>query len=153
MGNLNEGLMEDLVSNNCFITMVLVSYSPRSRRLTYANAGHIFPLVWSDFKQPQPRYLDVRGVPLGILPTWTAKAGEIDLVPGDTLLMASDGLTEATFKDAAGGSSMMLKQEGLWRMLQNQTPPFNLDELLTKIQTLNDFQEDDQTVLSLEVRR
>jgi len=156
MQNLNQSLSDDLVSNNCFITLVLVRYTPASGHLLYANAGHIYPLVWSmemlQADQAEPTYLKTRGVPLGILPIWSAEAGEITLNSGDTLLLTSDGLTEATVAAESGeGSAAMLKQTGLWRLLKQQPPPLDLDALLKIIQGDRTEQEDDQTVLSLEV--
>lgn len=153
MRSLNEGLMDDLVSNNCFITLVLMRYSPTTRQMTYANAGHIYPMVWSGpAAQSNPQYLEVRGVPLGILPIWKASAGEHFLAPGDTLLLSSDGLTEVIPQQTRlMGSSAMLQQAGLWQLVRQQPTPLNLDTLLETIQTLSDEQEDDQTVLSLEV--
>ena len=69
MQNLNYALSDDLVSSNCFITLFLACYTPTTRELVYANAGHIYPLVLS---RPttviEPHYLKVRSVPLGILP-------------------------------------------------------------------------------------
>lgn len=154
MRALNAGLMDDLVSNNCFITMVLVRYSPTTGQLAYANAGHIYPMVWPVMSPPeQPQYLEVRGVPLGILPVWKAEMGSIQMAPGDSLLLSSDGLTEATLAQPQGtGSTAMLQQEGLWRILQQQPPPLELDQLLETLRALSHEQEDDQTVLLLEVQ-
>ncbi|MEM9003073.1 MAG: SpoIIE family protein phosphatase [Cyanobacteria bacterium P01_F01_bin.86] len=156
MQNLNAGLSDDLVSNTCFITMVLARYNPETYQLTYANAGHIYPLVWSatllETPQSEPKYLKTRWVPLGILPVWKAEAGELTLNPGDTLLLTSDGLTEATVPlNGVGKSAAMLQQIGLWHLIQHQQPPLDLDNLLQAIQGDRAEQEDDQTVLSLEV--
>ncbi|MGF1460539.1 MAG: SpoIIE family protein phosphatase [Leptolyngbyaceae cyanobacterium] len=155
MQNLNRGLWDDLVSCNCFITMVLVCYDPVSHQLQYANAGHVYPLVWSQSLlsdlHGEPDSLETRGVPLGILPEWTAPSGEVLLSPGQTLLLASDGLTEATVKSRTDNTAVMLKQAGLWRLLQSLNQPLNLDELLRAIQAGHEAQEDDQTVLLLEV--
>jgi serine phosphatase RsbU (regulator of sigma subunit) len=134
----------------------LVCYNPSTHKLLYANAGHIYPLVWSEEtgRSPigEPTYLKTRGVPLGILPEWQAPAGNIDLIPGDTLLLTSDGLTEATISaDRAAGAAAMLKQSGLWKLLQAQPFPLDLDNLLEAVQAGSSEQEDDQTVLSLEV--
>ncbi len=156
MQNLNHGLLDDLVTNNCFITMVLVRYTPANHELMYANAGHIYPLIWSTQTDTdhgaKPEYLDVRGVPLGILPVWKAKAGETTLPGGNTLLLASDGITEATISDDQHpNATVMLQQEGLWQLLQHQPRPLDLDTLLFAVQGDKDQQEDDQTILSLEV--
>ncbi|MCJ8279956.1 MAG: SpoIIE family protein phosphatase, partial [Rivularia sp. ALOHA_DT_140] len=90
MKNLNEALGDDLVSNNCFITLVLARYSPNTKQLVYANAGHIYPIVCShkDSQPDKPNFLKVRGIPLGILPDWKANAGELVLNPDETLLLA-----------------------------------------------------------------
>lgn len=150
MRSLNASLLDDLVSNNCFITLVLVRYCPATRQISYANAGHIYPLVWSKPPKMLPQYLEVRGVPLGILPDWQAPAGSYTLTPGETLLLASDGLIEVTTAGTIGGSAM-LRQEGLWQLLKQLPQPVDLDALLAAVQQLNSEQEDDQTALALEV--
>jgi len=168
MHNLNRSLSEDLISTNCFITMVLARYNPVTRQLVYANAGHIYPLVWSsqtliaqangNGETSEPIYLKVRGVPLGILPIWKATSGRLELSPGEVLLLTSDGITEASVETEAtqnNGNSQaakaMLQQTGLWKLLQQEKNPLNLDNLLTRIRAENQIQEDDQTLLSLEV--
>lgn len=157
MRNLNESLSDDLVSNNCFITMVLVRYRPSTREIQYANAGHIYPLVWHQetLHDPatEPTYLQVRGVPLGILPVWKAEAGTLTLHAGDTVLLTSDGITEAMVRDHHHpGAATMLHQTGLWQLLRHHPYPLDLDKLLSAVQGENAQQEDDQTVLSLEVQ-
>lgn len=161
MRNLNHSLSGDLISSNCFITMALIRYSYETGQLAYANAGHVYPIVWShravvaNRQQTAdclvvPTYLDVRGVPLGILPDWTAAAGELQMVAGDVLLLTSDGITEATVH-SADGSPFMLNQEGLWEFLQQQPTELDLDQLLSYARLSEGEQEDDQTILSLEV--
>lgn len=171
--NLNSSLSDDLISSNCFITLVLARYTPATRQLIYANAGHIYPFVWSrsgiraQLRLPgtqiaiEPNYLKVRGVPLGILPIWNAPAGSLTLASGDTLLLTSDGITEATVSQATAAkhgvasnkatTRSMLKQEGLWQLLLEEAQPLILGHLLARIQSHNQVQEDDQTILSLEV--
>ncbi|PZO13086.1 MAG: fused response regulator/phosphatase [Leptolyngbya foveolarum] len=174
MSNLNESLANDLMSNNYFITMALIRYSKRTGQLVYANAGHVYPVVWShrslvanremavvasrsgnsivSEKAVEPTYLDVRGVPLGILLDWKATSGELRLTDGDVVLLTSDGITEATVPTCRGsGSCSMLNQEGLWDFLQQQPAELDLDNLLAYIHLPEGEQEDDQTILSLEV--
>jgi serine phosphatase RsbU (regulator of sigma subunit)/FixJ family two-component response regulator len=186
MQTLNKNLSEDLVGSNCFITMVLIRYSPQTHELVYANAGHIYPMVWSQYAMqsqqarqinvqtanaqdvqlaslpinpqavaliPAPDYLKVRGVPLGILPIWKAEAGSLTLKSGDVLLLTSDGITEATIAPTETQPNIcsMLQQTGLWQLLLRQQPPVDLQNLLAQIQDHNPTQEDDQTLLSLEV--
>ncbi|HEY9850368.1 MAG TPA: SpoIIE family protein phosphatase [Leptolyngbyaceae cyanobacterium] len=166
MQNLNSSLSDDLIGNNCFITMVLARYTPATGQLVYANAGHIYPLVWSyeavAKKAPkiEPNFLKVRGVPLGILPIWKAMSGNLSLNPGEALLLASDGITEASVSQevvssddvgANGYNPVMLKQDGLWQLLLEEQSPLDLTHLLARIRGHNQVQEDDQTILSLEV--
>lgn len=158
MENLNQTLGDDLASNNYFITLVLARYSPTTKQLVYANAGHIYPIVCShkDSHPDEPNFLKVRGIPLGILPDWKADSGELVLAQSDTFLLASDGITEAqvSMKTKFGKESVqrsMLNQEGLWQLLLEQEKPLSLNKLLSRIHVDTQVQEDDQTILSLEV--
>jgi serine phosphatase RsbU (regulator of sigma subunit) len=134
--------------------------------LAYANAGHVYPMVWSPravqaagagASSLEPTYLKARGVPLGILTEWKGTGGERVLEPGEALLMASDGITEATVTNTQLFSTSlpdgsMLRQEGLWELLKQQGSPFDLKHLLATLHQVSpDEQEDDQTLLLLEV--
>ncbi len=157
MQNLNYALSNDLISSNCFITMVLATYHPSTRELVYANSGHIYPFVWSQSAtlDDSPHYLKVRSIPLGILPEWQAESGRLVLASGDILLLASDGITEASVWKSSDNPQknhrFMLNQAGLWELIKKQPQPLNLDNLLALIQANNNVQEDDQTIVSLEV--
>jgi serine phosphatase RsbU (regulator of sigma subunit) len=111
----------------------------------------------------EPNYLKVRGVPIGILPVWKAKAGSVNLNQGDILLLTSDGITEATIATEIATISeqtnsypfkpnTMLNQEGLWQLIHQVPVPFDLYNLLDCLrQHTNEVPEDDQTILSLEI--
>lgn len=80
-----------------FTTALFAEYEPASRRLTYINAGHnaaILKRANGAFE-----YLKATGLPLGIpSPEGTAAThGEesLQLSPGDTLVIYTDGLVEA----------------------------------------------------------
>jgi len=165
MQNLNRSMSNDLIENNCFITMVIARYTPATRELVYANAGHIYPMIWSHKTvvdevqggQPvtiEPQFLKTRGIPVGILPEWKAKSDSTTLIPGDVFLLTSDGITEATVTQVGADgheTTFMLQQEGLWALLQAQKFPFELADLLECVRSQSQEQEDDQTILSLEV--
>ena len=165
MLNMNSSMSDDLIGNNHFITMVVARYTPSTGHLAFANAGHIYPIVWSHSEVKaqaaggatpvEPNFLKARGIPLGILPVWKGKSGTIELKSGDVFLLTSDGITEATVTNQAiaGGQQTrsMLQQEGLWQLLIEEPGSLNLDNLLAHIRADNPVQEDDQTILSLEV--
>ncbi|WP_353930771.1 SpoIIE family protein phosphatase [Okeanomitos corallinicola TIOX110] len=164
MQNLNHALADELISNNYFITLVIASYHRTTQELVYANAGHIYPLLWSHpvTQETQPNYLKVRSVPLGIMSQWQSDSGKLTLKSGDVLLLASDGITEAKVSSNVDLSTNidsnsqqtnqpMLYQEGLWQLIKEQPIPFSLENLLTFLRKDNPIQEDDQTILSLEV--
>jgi serine phosphatase RsbU (regulator of sigma subunit)/PAS domain-containing protein len=73
-------------------SMVLARYSPERRRLVWAQAGHLPPLL---LRAGQARYLDrPRGMLLGASTTPVFAEAECLLEPGDRLLLYTDGLVE-----------------------------------------------------------
>jgi sigma-B regulation protein RsbU (phosphoserine phosphatase) len=76
-----------------FTTAFLAEYDPDSRHLTYVNAGHNAPMLRRGSGVIER--LDVGGVPLGILSDCAYESAEMDLSPGDTLLIFTDGVVEA----------------------------------------------------------
>ncbi|MEB3274649.1 MAG: GAF domain-containing SpoIIE family protein phosphatase, partial [Prochlorothrix sp.] len=167
--NLNRNLLQDLVNNNCFITAVILRYRPKDGSLAYANAGHIYPMIWNpkhvaNQTQPEPQYLKTRGIPLGILEEWKGQAGVGTLTQGEVLLLASDGITEANVSLESGVTrgatpadrppgteALMLQQAGLWQILAQYPHGPVLEDLLALIQSQSQTQDDDQTLVSLEI--
>ncbi|MEU7057092.1 SpoIIE family protein phosphatase [Streptomyces sp. NPDC046197] len=73
-------------------TMVLARYKPDEHRLVWAQAGHPPPLL---LRHGEPRYLDrPRGVLLGATGTPVYEEADCRLVPGDRLVLYTDGLVE-----------------------------------------------------------
>ncbi|MGA5895484.1 SpoIIE family protein phosphatase [Streptomyces venetus] len=73
-------------------TMVLARYSPRQRRLVWAQAGHP-PLLM--LRDGEARYLSrPRGMLLGATGTPVYEEAECRLEPGDRLILFTDGLVE-----------------------------------------------------------
>jgi serine phosphatase RsbU (regulator of sigma subunit)/PAS domain-containing protein len=73
-------------------TMVLARYEPRQRRLVWAQAGHPPPLLLRD---GEARYLNrPRGTLLGATTAPVFEEAECRLLPGDRLVLFTDGLVE-----------------------------------------------------------
>jgi serine phosphatase RsbU (regulator of sigma subunit) len=93
-----------------FITLFLSSYDPATGRLRFVNAGQTPPLLRRH--DGQVERLMTGGVALGLFEGSTFEAGEVVLSEGDTLLMYSDGITEAESPDG-----MPFDEAGLERTL------------------------------------
>jgi serine phosphatase RsbU (regulator of sigma subunit) len=81
-----------------FITLFYAVYTPSSGMLAYVNAGQNPPMI----RRRDGRYerLGSTGVALGMFEQSTFASVETVLAPGETLIMYSDGITEA--EDPAG---------------------------------------------------
>jgi phosphoserine phosphatase RsbU/P len=78
-----------------FVTLVLLTLDPRSHELTIANAGHWPPIVRSPAGTARSIGRKESGMPLGIVPR--QKYGEVKLTlePGATVVIYTDGVSEA----------------------------------------------------------
>jgi len=91
LARLNRLLADDFPSGR-FVTMVYAVLDPERRLLTFANAGHLRPLLVDD---GGARFLDAeQGMPLG-LGFGGFSEQRVTLAPGSRLLFYSDGITEA----------------------------------------------------------
>jgi sigma-B regulation protein RsbU (phosphoserine phosphatase) len=72
-------------------------YDPASRILTYANAGHCRPML---VRAGSLRRLDSLAPPVGLLPSLPNLQDSIQLLPGDWLLIFSDGIVEEVCEHA-----------------------------------------------------
>ena len=77
-----------------FVTAFYGVFDRRSRVLTYANAGHPYPLRWvAATRGVEP--LAAQGFMLGIMPGEQYREKTVLLAPGDRLCLYTDGLVEA----------------------------------------------------------
>ncbi|HKW32057.1 MAG TPA: SpoIIE family protein phosphatase [Candidatus Acidoferrum sp.] len=75
-----------------FIAMLFGVYDAAHRRLTLSNAGSPYPLLLRDTHVISVR---LEGVPLGLLPDTQYDESVLDLLPGDVVVFASDGILES----------------------------------------------------------
>ncbi|MFD9789468.1 SpoIIE family protein phosphatase [Streptomyces sp. NPDC059070] len=118
-------------------TAVCALYDPTTRTLRWARAGHLPPVL---VRTDQASALPVTGgLLLGALPEVVYEEDEVQLQPGDTLLMYTDGLVER--RDTA-------MHESLTQLLTNaQTPVDSLHQRLDHLLTYSKSDTDDDTCL------
>ncbi|MEM8753690.1 MAG: SpoIIE family protein phosphatase, partial [Pseudomonadota bacterium] len=87
-------LLADENAETMFVTMALGVLDPASGRVVYANAGHNPPYLLG--VGAPPRALDMPpGAALGVFEDAAFEDAEARLAPGETLLLFTDGVTEA----------------------------------------------------------
>ena len=94
--NIVEGMNEFVSAENkssMFCTFFLGVLNLKTHELKYCNAGHELPLlVTSEVSMIQVDH----NLPLGLIEGKPYKSGQMQLSPGDVLLLCTDGLKDAT---------------------------------------------------------
>jgi serine phosphatase RsbU (regulator of sigma subunit)/predicted enzyme related to lactoylglutathione lyase len=80
-------------AQSSYATLFFAEYFDSSRRLRYANCGHLAPIVLKG--DDSVELLDPTSTVLGLFERWECPVTEYQLAPGDTLVLYTDGLTEA----------------------------------------------------------
>ena len=89
----------------------LYAYEPKTRQLTYVNAGHNPPMVFRKSDGPsQVARLDVGGTVVGLLPRASYQEASFILHSGDLLVAFTDGISEAMSpEDKEWGEERMIE--------------------------------------------
>jgi serine phosphatase RsbU (regulator of sigma subunit)/anti-sigma regulatory factor (Ser/Thr protein kinase) len=91
LARVNDTLCSE-IPPNMFVTCLYGVLDPASGLLRYANAGHNLPIVGSGGEVSELR---ATGMPLGLLPGMSYEEKEATIAAGSSVLLYSDGLTEA----------------------------------------------------------
>jgi phosphoserine phosphatase RsbU/P len=120
-----NGRLYDARLDSRFIATLFAVYDAGTRRLTLSNAGSPYPLLVRDGVVQSVR---IAGVPLGLFPDIQYDEVTLDLVPGDTLLFASDGILESenTQEEEFG-------RDRLWTVLANVSPQQSASDIAASI--------------------
>jgi serine phosphatase RsbU (regulator of sigma subunit) len=92
----NRNLCE-FTPTGSFAAMIVAVYDPAARRLSYVNCGHApMPVrIPADPAQPVAYLRELGAMILGVLEEIEISVAEQSLAPGDKVVLATDGLTEA----------------------------------------------------------
>jgi serine phosphatase RsbU (regulator of sigma subunit) len=144
-----------LSSHGSFATAVVSTFFAPTRRLSVCNAGHPRPLLyrtaearWSFLgHQDQPEKKGAQNIPLGLFQIADYQQLDMELEPGDCIIIYTDALIESSDADGA-----MLGEHGLLRIanLLGEMPaekliPSLLQELTDRFP--NNLAADDVTLL------
>jgi phosphoserine phosphatase RsbU/P len=144
MAHVNRTLIRRAIQSR-FATVVYGVLAPDGR-LTYSNAGHNPPILLS---RRGIRRLDTGGLILGMFAHATYEEDTLQMEDGDTLVVFSDGVTEAPNADG--------DQFGEERLLpcveahSSSDPAALLETILASVRTFTatEAQSDDVTALVL----
>jgi phosphoserine phosphatase RsbU/P len=133
-----------------FTTAVIAEFDIETRLLSYVNAGHNFPVI-RRVNGPAER-LESSGLPLGISPDATFPASQIQLQPGDLLVLFTDGVIEAF--NAAGEEFSDVRWVNAIRTLPPLSAQASLNTLMKQVETFVGAtrQSDDITCLLLQTK-
>ena len=147
LSEVNRLLCQDN-ENTMFITLLYAVYDPGTGELTYANGGHCHPIL-AQPDSPCQELPTTRGVALGLVPELQYQEHTVALPPGSTLMMFTDGVSEAMDSHGQEFGTNRLEQA-----LQQHHPESALLANATVLQAVQDFtggirQSDDITCLTL----
>lgn len=149
---LNQGLFS-LTPDQSFAAVVVGIFDVELRTFTYCNCGHSpYPYLIGGASESPCRLDAAQALILGVMPKVEARTATVQLQQGDTLIFATDGITEAK---GDGGEEFGL--ERLERFLEEYRE-MPLDEFAGElIGNVEKFsrgrdQDDDRSILALRVR-
>jgi sigma-B regulation protein RsbU (phosphoserine phosphatase) len=137
-------------AHGIFVTLLYGILHIPTSDFTYARAGHELPLLWDNRGAMVP-ITEGHGQPLGLFKKPLLDRKKLKLTPGSTLMLYSDGVTEA--QDAG---NVFFGQEGMQRIvpgLLGQTAQGLCDQIVDELHNCcREIEKiDDITLLALKV--
>jgi CHASE2 domain-containing sensor protein len=96
LNRLNQDIIRTS-QTGLFVTMAYLIFEPAQRRISLASAGHLPPLVFRNSQLLEKIEVE-KGIPLGLMEETEFTETQIQLYQGDTVLLYTDGITEARDK-------------------------------------------------------
>lgn len=149
LARLNDELATDNPSG-MFVTFLCAVFEPKLGRLTMANGGHCRPVLLPAGEPPRWAVKNL-GTALGFEPGLEFERTELKLRDNDTLILYTDGVSEAfNPQDECYGDKRLLADAG---SLAGQSPPAITAGLLRQVRTFVNGapQSDDIAILTMKV--
>ncbi len=146
---VNRALSE-VAEDGMFTTMVYVVIDLAQNSLRFANAGHTTPLLRRNGEVIALEYPEARTLPLGVEVKIEVGEAPVQLQPGDTLMLYTDGLIEARSVNGEFYGQERLQQSLLRAPASART---TLENVLADLDRFVEEapQSDDQTVVCIAV--
>jgi phosphoserine phosphatase RsbU/P len=141
-------LFYDSTPSEQYATLFFGQYGERTRRLRYVNCGHLAPILLRAGGSLER--LDSTASVIGVFRDWDCDERTVELDPGDTLVVFSDGVTEAGILEGEDfGEGRLLEL-----MRQHAAAGLDplLDAVLDAVRVYSLEQTDDITLLALRGR-
>ncbi len=142
-------VVEQNVDPSMFITMCYGLFDPRTRKLSYASAGHE-PGFFYNAKENTFEELMAKGMVLGLTRDTRYKEYEKIVQPGDVVVLLSDGVTECRTKN------QFIEREEVASLIQRYLdyPAGEIVQMVYReLERLQDFQlRDDFTLVILKAK-
>jgi phosphoserine phosphatase RsbU/P len=113
LGAVNHSILKE-TSAHQFVTVFYGILDPVTGTLIYCNAGHCLPYLFRTQSRAEVQKLEPTGTALGIFEDRPWVQGVVQLAPGDTLVLYTDGVTEAR-----KGPSMFFGDERLLQAVRS----------------------------------
>jgi sigma-B regulation protein RsbU (phosphoserine phosphatase) len=147
---INRGIAGEIDIER-FATLSIAVYDPQTRTLDYSNAAH-HPAVLYNRSDGTVTRVDTEGLPVGLERSVGYGSSKVRLEPGDTILLFTDGITEALNEKRE-----QYGDERLLEVFKNNATK-RADDIVVAIRdSVTGFiggarQHDDQTVLVLQAK-
>ncbi|OQX87980.1 hypothetical protein B6D60_02785 [candidate division KSB1 bacterium 4484_87] len=147
---LNQALLQRS-QQGMFVSLVSMLLDMKTGKLIISNAGHLPPLWWRETDNRIERVENEAGIPLGILEDVDFDNQIVNLQPGDTILLYTDGVIES--------HNEKNQMYTLDRLVQEIRPPVPephdfIEQLINELKRFQGAvnQHDDITLLALRWR-
>jgi len=140
--SVNQLFFENTAASS-YATLFFADYDDASRQLRYANCGHNPPVLIRGGGEVER--LRATTTVLGLFRDWECQIAAQTLQPGDTLVLYSDGVTEALSDEGEEfGESRLIETI---QKLRHFSPPELLDQLLEAVQKFSGSEQEDDVTL------
>ena len=102
LASVNHSFCEN-TGDASYATLFFADYNDSSRKLRYVNCGHLPPLLLCASEAAGDQFsgterverLEATSMVVGLFNEWQCEVAEVNLAPGDLLVLYTDGITEA----------------------------------------------------------